>query len=71
MRASQVSLEFVKLLVAHGADVNIKDTVEAYITPLTAAIYYCKTDIVRFLLNNNASVKRKGIGGRSLLYASV
>ncbi|KAI1463135.1 ankyrin repeat-containing domain protein [Daldinia caldariorum] len=54
-------LEVAKLLVEHGADIHARGYSNVYrdrlqLTPLQAALYSCKPDICRYLINKGAKM---------------
>jgi len=69
--ASRFSVDLVKLLLAHGADVNVQDMTHYHTTPLAAAVSCGHTDIVRLLLSSGASVDTHDIRGCTPLHFSA
>ena len=61
----QGSMEIVKDLVEHGADVNATDADGE--TPMDYAICWCKTEIAQYLVDHGADVNHKDQKGRPLL----
>ena len=61
------NIELVKLLLEHGADVNIKDDVDRK-TPLYNACYKNKLNIAKLLLKHGADVNIKDGYGLTPLY---
>jgi len=65
---SAVELEIVKILLSHGADVNI---VCNGTTPLVATCLYENSDLVHCLVENGADIHHRDDKGRTCLMASV
>jgi ankyrin repeat protein len=66
-------VELLEILIANGADVDVRD-VNGY-TPLHLAIHEGNTEVAKVLINNGADVNARTIGdngnGLSPLYLSI
>ena len=69
--SESASIKMLKLLVSHGASVNIPDS--SSVTPLLSAVNQCypNKDIVRYLIKVGADVHYQDNKGRSVLMYAV
>ncbi len=68
--ASEGNLGIVKVLVESGSIINPSPGNWTH-TPLYSAVLSGKIEVVKFLLNNNASINQKNFMGETALYAAV
>ena len=58
-------------LVRSGADINAQDAMRFGWTPLITAAYFRQTNIIKFLLDNNAEISKKDRSGETALMHAI
>ena len=64
------NIEIVKLLIKNGSDINYKERLNSYATPIENAIYLGHTEIVKILIENNADlniINRDGLNLKEIV----